>query len=133
MPSFPSFLSSVKEHALEEDTKERECIECDDNFFLTSGEIDFYVQHELETPKRCKSCRQIRKEGGVAQHVDSHIREEKQYVGGHTRKVTYESKGTNQIICNNCNRVSKVPFTPEPNRPVYCPTCWNGVKNSSTK
>ena len=124
MPSFPSFLSSVKEHELEEDTKERECIECDDNFFLTSGEIDFYVQHELETPKRCKSCRQIRKEGGT---------EGKQYVGGHIRKVTHESKDTNQIICNNCNRVSKVPFTPEPNRPVYCPTCWNGGKNSSTK
>ena len=37
MPSFPSFLSSVEEeHELEEDTKERECIECDDTFFLTS-------------------------------------------------------------------------------------------------
>lgn len=129
MPSFPSFLSSVKEHESEEDTRKRECIECDDNFFLTSGEIDFYVQHELETPKRCKPCRQLRKEGGVAQHVGSHIRntEEKQYIDNHVRK------DTNQIICNNCNRVSKVPFTPEPNRPVYCPTCWNGVKNSNTK
>jgi len=124
MPSFPSFLSSVKEkHEFEEDTKERECIDCTNVFFLTSGEIDFYVQHELETPKRCKSCRQIRKDGGVAHYVDE---EEEQ-------KNIYKPKDANQIICNNCNRVSKVPFTPEPNRPVYCPTCWNGVKNSPVK
>ena len=49
MPSFP-FLSSVEEeHELEEDTKERECIECDDTFFLTSGEIDFISLREVET------------------------------------------------------------------------------------
>lgn len=121
MPSFPSFLSSVEEkHELEEDTKERECIECDATFFLTSGEIDFYVQHEFETPKRCKPCRQSRKDGGVATYTEE-------------EKHTYKPKDANQIICNNCNRVAKVPFTPQPNRPVYCPTCWNGVKNSPAK
>jgi CxxC-x17-CxxC domain-containing protein len=117
MPSL-SFLSALRDHDEEviekTQNEDRECVECKKIFNLTSGEIDFFVQHELETPKRCKPCRQVRKEGFSV-------------------KQEAEQPTTNQIICNNCNRVSTVPFTPIANRPVYCPVCWNGVKNTPHK
>ena len=117
MPSL-SFLSSLRDRDEESTQKvqneNRECVECKQLFNLASGEIDFFIQHELETPKRCKPCRQMRKEG-------ISIKQEP------------EKPPTNQIICNNCNRVSTVPFTPVPNRPVYCLICWNGVKNTPHK
>lgn len=33
-----------------------------------------------------------------------------------------------RVLCSNCNKETKVPFPPEPGRPVYCKECLAGIK-----
>jgi CxxC-x17-CxxC domain-containing protein len=33
-----------------------------------------------------------------------------------------------RVLCSNCNKETKVPFPPEPGRPVYCKDCLAGIK-----
>ena len=40
------------------------CVDCGNTFIITNSEYEFYKQKGLNTPCRCKSCRQKRKEGG---------------------------------------------------------------------
>lgn len=37
------------------------CADCGKEFIFTVGEQDFYAEHEFAEPKRCSSCRKIRK------------------------------------------------------------------------
>jgi CxxC-x17-CxxC domain-containing protein len=42
---------------------------------------------------------------------------------GH-RKSYRESPKRHKTVCTNCGKKCEVPFKPDPNRPVYCKTCW---------
>ena len=42
-----------------------QCRECDCSIELNEKEIDFYLENNLCLPKRCKSCRKKRKQGGI--------------------------------------------------------------------
>ena len=37
------------------------CIECQEHFILTPGEIQFYLDRQLHIPKRCPTCRKARR------------------------------------------------------------------------
>ena len=39
------------------------CMDCGHAFIFTPGERAFFYDRKLEPPKRCKDCRQARKEG----------------------------------------------------------------------
>jgi len=97
------------------------CIEpdCGRDFYLSSGEIEFYVQRDFDLPKRCQPCRSARKAGKTALLVEK------------AQPPTYNGDPTS-ITCSNCGRESTVPFRPVPNRDVYCKLCWEGVKNVVT-
>ena len=41
--------------------KEKRCVDCDDKFWLTQGEQDFYRNKGYQEPKRCKNCREKKK------------------------------------------------------------------------
>lgn len=34
-----------------------------------------------------------------------------------------------EIVCSGCGRQCEVPFKPEPDRPVYCQTCWKKARS----
>ncbi len=38
-----------------------------------------------------------------------------------------------RVLCSNCNKETKVPFPPEPGRPVYCKECLAGIKAGTIK
>lgn len=38
------------------------CKDCGKEFVLTEGEQEFYRSHNFTEPKRCKECRQARKQ-----------------------------------------------------------------------
>ena len=38
------------------------CIDCGDDFYLREGEYNFYENKGLDLPKRCKSCRELKKQ-----------------------------------------------------------------------
>ena len=89
------------------------CIECNHNFELNEGEKDFYVQRDLDLPKRCKPCRVSRK----------------QQINGNSTVPNDLNTVLSEIYCDNCGREARVPFKPQPNRKAYCRVCWNGIKN----
>jgi len=94
------------------------CIEpdCVRTFSLTSGEVEFYAQRDFALPKRCKPCRNARKNGKTS-----------------VPKIAPPvQQRAADITCANCGRTATVPFRPIPNKPVYCKICWEGIKNVVT-
>jgi ATP-dependent RNA helicase DeaD len=39
-------------------------------------------------------------------------------------KTNEEAPSRHEAVCTNCGNKCQVPFKPDPNRPVYCITCW---------
>ena len=89
------------------------CVECTDSFRLSEGEKGFYAQRDLSLPKRCRNCREDRKQ------------KPKEIINNHPPSPPSLS----EIYCDNCGKDARVPFKPEPNRKAYCRVCWNGVKH----
>jgi len=80
------------------------CKDCGVDFIFTAGEQEFYAEKGFQNePSRCKDCRTARKGGKKEMHV---------------------------AVCANCGGEAKVPFIPRDDKPVYCSTCFESVKNS---
>ena len=94
--------------------QELTCSDCGQTFTFTSEDQDFFRERGYSTPKRCKNCRQAKKNeqanGGGG--------------GGYQRS---ESRGTS-VICSGCGQQTTVPFEPRGDRPVYCQNCFNARK-----
>ncbi len=82
------------------------CKECGNEFVFTAGEQEFYEEKGLKNePQRCKECRTAYKMARRAAR-------------------TYHD-----AICANCGAECRVPFEPTQDRPVYCSTCFEALKN----
>ena len=80
------------------------CKDCGVDFIFTAGEQEFYAEKGFQNePTRCKECRVARK----GQKKETHI-----------------------AVCANCGGEAKVPFIPRDDKPVYCSTCFETIKNS---
>jgi len=106
------------ESSTDEIAEKKECVDCNNFFTITQGEANYFVQHELMEPKRCKPCRATRKSNNLA----------------HTPEIHRPTPSTERvpITCAHCGRSAKVPFKPFPDSPVYCKVCWVGIKNIGT-
>ncbi|HOV69766.1 MAG TPA: zinc-ribbon domain containing protein [Clostridia bacterium] len=81
--------------------KSLKCKDCGANFIFTAGEQEFYAEKGLmNEPSRCKECRNARK--------------------GARR----EGRTMYKAICSECGAETEVPFSPKPDRPVYCDACF---------
>jgi CxxC-x17-CxxC domain-containing protein len=92
------------------------CSDCAQTFTFTSDDQQFFRERGYSTPKRCKPCRQAKKNesgGGGG--------------GGYQRSA---SQGTS-VICAGCGQQTTVPFEPRGDRPVYCQNCFQARKGSS--
>ena len=96
------------------------CVECNNDFELNEGEKNFYIQRDLDLPKRCKPCRVSRKQ---QINGNSTVPNDSSTVPNDSNTVLSE------IYCDNCGREARVPFKPQTNRKAYCRVCWNGIKN----
>ena len=131
--------------------KAMNCLDCGQEFMFTSGEQEFYAQRGFtEAPKRCPSCRAIRKaqrnsagggdgysggrNGGSSFGSDSGYGNGGGYASG-----GYSSAGSGggggyggerrprqmyDAVCANCGKTAQVPFQPTGARPVYCSDCF---------
>ena len=91
------------------------CSDCGQSFTFTAEDQAFFQERGYSTPKRCKSCRQAKKQeqaGGGG--------------GGYQRS---ESRGT-AVICAGCGQQTTVPFEPRGDRPVYCQNCFQARKKT---
>lgn len=85
------------------------CRDCGAEFVFTAGEQEFYAQKGFEhEPARCVSCRDARKRarsGG----------------GAGAERAMFDA------VCSQCGTATQVPFSPRPDKPVYCPDCYRAV------
>ena len=131
------------------------CADCSQEFVFTAGEQQFYAQKGFtEPPKRCPSCRQVRKTqrgagGGAGQGASGGGSGFGRYEsggyggysgggGGYGSRGGYGSSGESggydtgerrprqmyDAVCANCGRTAQVPFQPTGSRPVYCSDCF---------
>jgi len=91
------------------------CSDCGQDFTFTAADQAFFQERGYSTPKRCRNCRQAKKnsdQGG----------------GGGYRSAP--AQGT-PVICSGCGQPTTVPFEPRGDRPVYCRDCYVARKGSS--
>ena len=91
------------------------CSDCGQDFTFTAADQTFFQERGYSTPKRCKPCRQAKKneQGG----------------GGGSGYRSAPSQGT-PVICSGCGQPTTVPFEPRGDRPVYCRDCYTARKGS---
>jgi CxxC-x17-CxxC domain-containing protein len=96
------------------------CSDCGQEFTFAGEEQQFFRERGYSTPKRCKSCRQAKKN------------EQSSSGGYRTNGGGYQSdpRGTS-VICSACGQQTTVPFEPRGDRPVYCQNCYGAQKKSS--
>lgn len=88
------------------------CRECGSQFNFTVGEQEFYASKGLENePSRCPDCRRQR-------------RMERQGPGASQREM-------HEVTCAECGGVARVPFLPRQDKPVYCSTCFEKVRQQN--
>lgn len=95
-----------------------QCSDCGQSFTFTSEDQEFFRDRGYSAPKRCKPCRQAKKNeqsGGSGGG------------GGYQRSA---SQGTS-VICSGCGQQTTVPFEPRGDRPVYCQTCFQSRKSGA--
>lgn len=133
------------------------CADCGQEFSFTAGEQEFYAQRGFtESPKRCVSCRQIRKaqrsrgsqygdsgSAGSGGYGGSGYGNGGDYPGDGYSRGGYSSGGHSnggyssgygerrpremfEAVCANCGKTATVPFRPSGSKPVYCSDCFEG-------
>ncbi len=123
------------------------CLDCGQEFTFTSGEQEFYAQRGFtEPPKRCPSCRAIRKaqrtrssgsengndgsrwaapayDGGYSSYAGAPAG----YGGGSSDFGGYRERRPREMfeaVCADCGKSAQVPFRPSGMKPVYCSDCF---------
>ena len=87
-----------------------QCADCGCDFEFTVSEQEFYDSKGLTNqPKRCKPCRNARKNGGRS-------------TGG---GGTFQQKRMYDAVCSECGGPAQVPFKPSSDRPVLCKGCYS--------
>jgi CxxC-x17-CxxC domain-containing protein len=111
------------------------CADCGQEFLFTASEQEFYAARQFSEPRRCGSCRAIRKaqRGGDSAGYSASG-------GGYGNGGGYGSRGGYgggggyggsrgpremfDVICSNCGKEAQVPFRPTSGKPVYCNDCF---------
>ena len=92
------------------------CSDCGQNFTFTAEDQEFFRERGYSAPKRCKTCRQAKKNeqaGGGG--------------GGYHRNAAQSTA----VTCSGCGQQTTVPFEPRGDRPVYCQNCFQSRKTST--
>jgi CxxC-x17-CxxC domain-containing protein len=101
------------------------CSDCGQEFTFTGAEQQFYADRGFSEPRRCASCRAIRK----AQRGESGGYSAGGYSsggGGYSRPQREMFSAT----CSNCGKEAQVPFRPTSGKPVYCSDCFQTQRRS---
>jgi CxxC-x17-CxxC domain-containing protein len=102
------------------------CVDCGVQFTFTARDQAFYDERGFQAPRRCKNCRDKRKGGGGGGAGG----------GGYGNSAGGGGDGGGaqkehfKVQCSGCGTETTVPFKPDPNRPVFCRTCYLAKKKS---
>ena len=83
------------------------CETCQSEFSFTASEQDFYASKNLSQPRRCRSCKDIRRQ---------------------ERHESHQMQKMHVAVCSQCGTECQVPFLPRPTeeggRPILCRLCF---------
>ncbi len=99
--------------------KSIQCFDCGATFTFTPEEqASFQSKGFTNSPKRCPTCRQTRKEKQAS-------------AGQKNLMPSYQSqRQTFAATCSRCGKSTQVPFQPREGRAVYCRDCYSSVRVS---
>ena len=104
------------------------CVDCGAQFSFSARDQAFYQQRGVQIPRRCRTCRDKRKS---AQGVPGNIP-----LPPGAKAAPAAAPGSQpaqyKVNCSFCGNETTVPFKPDPNRPVYCRTCYLNRRKSGT-
>ncbi|MFH0940172.1 MAG: zinc-ribbon domain containing protein [Planctomycetota bacterium] len=87
------------------------CVDCHAQFAFTARDQAFYQQRGYQAPHRCRDCRDKRKSTRSAS-------------GAACASGAASSQAQFKVTCATCGLETTVSFNPNPDRPVYCRSCY---------
>ncbi|HEY8368567.1 MAG TPA: zinc-ribbon domain containing protein [Thermodesulfobacteriota bacterium] len=107
--------------------KQITCVQCGNTFVFTAGEQEFYQEKGYTNePKRCRACREEAKRaksgGATLDRGGSYA------AGPGNGGMTRGGRQMYDIICDNCQQPSQVPFQPTPGRKILCRPCFQASR-----
>jgi len=121
------------------------CVDCGAQFVFSVRDQAFYQERGYQAPRRCKACRDKRKTSAHptlgAQGGNSAAPPGAQPAGAPARSSqpswaappSSEEREQFKVTCSGCGAETTVPFKPDPNRPVYCRTCYLNRRKTGGK
>ena len=121
------------------------CTDCGEQFVFTERDQEFYAQRGFTEPRRCASCRAIKKaqrdsgssdsygsgggysSGGGGYSGGGYSSGGGSSRGGYSGGSSSYSRGPREMFdatCSNCGKATQVPFRPTSGKPVYCNECF---------
>jgi len=99
------------------------CADCSQEFSFTGTEQQFYADRQFSEPRRCPSCRAIRKASRGESSGSS--------AGGGYSSGGYDRAPREMFsaTCSNCGKEAQVPFRPSGTKPVYCSDCFTARRS----
>jgi len=83
------------------------CGDCQQPFLFAAGEQDFFAKRGLKhSPKRCPNCR----------------------VSNRMKRDGRDPATCIEVPCESCSEITRVPFKPTGEKPVYCVRCLRANK-----
>lgn len=106
------------------------CADCSQEFSFTGTEQQFYADRQFSEPRRCPSCRAIRKaargdSGGNGGYSAGGGGGYSSGGGGYDRAPREMFSAT----CSSCGKEAQVPFRPSGSKPVYCSDCFTSRRS----
>jgi CxxC-x17-CxxC domain-containing protein len=102
------------------------CADCGQDFTFTASEQQFYSDRQFSEPRRCATCRAVRK----ASRGES-AGSGRYSTGGYSNGGGYDRAPREMFsaTCANCGREAQVPFRPTGTKPVYCSDCFTSQRS----
>jgi CxxC-x17-CxxC domain-containing protein len=106
------------------------CVDCGVQFTFSARDQAFYQERGYQAPRRCKVCRDKRKSGQMPTGSAGGF---ERNAGGPPSRHAAATPASGNVLpgkeqfkvnCSGCGVETTVPFKPDPNRPVYCRTCY---------
>lgn len=83
------------------------CEGCGDSFVFSPGEARYFRERGLVEPKRCPACRAARRKEDPRRTPQPH------------------EDDPQARPCDACGALTRVPFEPTTDRPIYCQRCFS--------
>ena len=114
--------------------KEIVCEECSQAFIFTAGEQEFFSSKGLQNlPRRCNVCRQKRKLSTGSNEENFSYGRAVSYSGKTPRRLHIAPCSGSKSLSPECQEYTEVPFMPRGDRPIYCSSCYNVMKNAEAE